>query len=123
MQPNRRLKQERQRRGWSQERLAEAIGTSRISVARWERGVSVPYPHFREQLCTLFGKDAYELGLLPPAQPASPSTTPLLGPATAPIYDPALPLPPAHRKGLVGRDPLLRQLKERLCVGESLGLS
>ncbi len=123
MQPNRRLKQERQRRGWSQERLAEAIGTSRISVARWERGVSVPYPHFREQLCTLFGKDAYELGLLPPAQPAPPSTPPLLEPLPAPIYDPALPLPPAHRKGLVGRDPLVRQLKEQLCVGESLGLS
>src|SRR6516162_6238895 len=58
------LKVERELHGWSQARVAEAVGTNVRTVIRWEQGQSVPYPYYREQLCTLFGKNARELGLL-----------------------------------------------------------
>ena len=58
------LKVERELHGWSQAKVAEAVGTNVRTVIRWEQGRSVPYPYYREQLCTLFGKNARELGLL-----------------------------------------------------------
>lgn len=64
MAPNRRLKQARELRGWSQAKVAEEIGTDATTVSRWERGVFSPTPYFRERLCKLFGKNAEELGLL-----------------------------------------------------------
>jgi transcriptional regulator with XRE-family HTH domain len=59
------LKVERELRGWSQSKVAELLGTTTRTVRRWERGDGIPYPHYREQLCILFGKDAYKLGMLP----------------------------------------------------------
>lgn len=64
MVPNRRLKQVRELRGWSQAKVAEQIGTDATTVSRWERGVFSPTPYFRERLCKLFSKNAEELGLL-----------------------------------------------------------
>jgi transcriptional regulator with XRE-family HTH domain len=58
------LKVERELHGWSQAKVAEAVGTNVRTVIRWEQGQSLPYPYYREQLCTLFGKNARELGLL-----------------------------------------------------------
>jgi WD40 repeat protein/transcriptional regulator with XRE-family HTH domain len=62
--PNWKLKHERERRGLSQQRLAEILGTSFENISRWERGITSPQPHFREKLCKLFKKDAAELGLI-----------------------------------------------------------
>jgi len=67
MAPNRRLKQARELRGWSQAKVAEAIGTDATTVSRWERGLFSPTPYFRERLCKLFARNAEELGLLEPA--------------------------------------------------------
>lgn len=64
MASNRRLKQARELRGWSQAKVAEQIGTDATTVSRWERGLFSPTPYFRERLCTLFNKNAEELGLL-----------------------------------------------------------
>ncbi len=64
MKPNP-LKVERELRGWSQSKVAELLGTTTRTVRRWERGEGVPYPHYREQLCILFGKNAHMLGILP----------------------------------------------------------
>lgn len=64
MTPNRRLKQARELRGWSQAKVAEQIGTDATTVSRWERGLFSPTPYFRERLCALFSKNAEELGLL-----------------------------------------------------------
>ena len=61
--PNLRLKRERESHGWSQEDLAEKIGTTQKIVSRWERGESRPLPYYRQKLIKLFGKDATELGL------------------------------------------------------------
>ncbi|HEU5229527.1 MAG TPA: helix-turn-helix transcriptional regulator [Ktedonobacteraceae bacterium] len=64
MTPNRRLKQARELRGWSQAKVAQQLGTDATTVSRWERGLFSPTPYFREKLCTLFSKNTAELGLL-----------------------------------------------------------
>jgi transcriptional regulator with XRE-family HTH domain len=68
MAPNRRLKQARELRGWSQAKVAELIGTDATTVSRWERGLFLPTPYFREKLCGIFSKNAEELGLLEATQ-------------------------------------------------------
>lgn len=122
MRPNTLLKRARELRGWSQARVAEEIGTTALNVGRWERGTSMPYPHFREKLCILFGKDARELGLLEMGDGAEEAAITadeeeaLVGTsAEKVVYDPAIPLLPSGNGRLVGRDNLLRQLKQRLC--------
>src|ERR1700756_3155988 len=59
------LKVERELRGWSQAKVAEALNTTVRTISRWEQGQALPYPFYRERLCELFGKDARQLGLLP----------------------------------------------------------
>ncbi|HJT57476.1 MAG TPA: helix-turn-helix transcriptional regulator, partial [Ktedonobacteraceae bacterium] len=44
-----RLRRERERLNWSQERLAEAIQTTAGSINRWENDKTLPQPHYREQ--------------------------------------------------------------------------
>ncbi len=66
------LRSERELRGWSQRRVATAIGTSEKRVSAWELGESAPGPHFREKLCLLFGKNTLELGLQAKRAPTSP---------------------------------------------------
>lgn len=58
------LRQEREKRGWSQARVAEQIDTDAVNISRWERGYATPSPYFREKLCLLFGKNAQDLGFL-----------------------------------------------------------
>jgi tetratricopeptide (TPR) repeat protein/transcriptional regulator with XRE-family HTH domain len=62
------LKAERELRGWSQAKVAEAVGSTPRNVSRWEKGQTLPHPYYREQLCLLFGKNARELGLLGEAE-------------------------------------------------------
>ena len=57
------LLNERKRRGWSQDDLAEKVESDTKTIGRWESGISLPRPYFRQKLCELFGKDAEELGL------------------------------------------------------------
>jgi peptide/nickel transport system substrate-binding protein len=75
--PNERLRRARILKGWSQAELAEEVGTSFEMVSRWERGVTIPSPRYRKQLCAILGKSAEELGLMrdptdPLTQPPSP---------------------------------------------------
>ena len=58
------LRYERERRGWSQADLASRVGSDPKTVARWERGESLPRPYHRQALCELFGKNAEEFGLI-----------------------------------------------------------
>lgn len=79
--PNTQLRSERIRRGWSQEDVAEKVGTSSVNVSRWERGITFPTPYFRQKLSKLFEMSLQELGLLHeenderPAQPADETPT------------------------------------------------
>lgn len=61
--PNDRLRQERLRRNWRQREVAEWIGTTVVTVNRWEHGNQQPSAYFRVKLCALFGKSAEELGI------------------------------------------------------------
>lgn len=63
-QPNNLLRYERERRGWSQGRLAELLGADTSMISRWECGDRKPGLFYQEKLCHLFGKDAEELGLI-----------------------------------------------------------
>src|SRR5690349_14113129 len=61
---NERLRQERQRRGWTREYVAEQIGIADVkTIGRWERGVAFPRAYFLQKLCALFGMLAQDLGL------------------------------------------------------------
>jgi transcriptional regulator with XRE-family HTH domain len=70
--PNNILRRERQLRGWSQQKIAELVGTSEDVVSRWERGERKPSPFFQEKFCVLYGKNAEELGFIQP-HPDQPS--------------------------------------------------
>ncbi len=101
------LRLERERRGWSQARLAEMLGTSTLSISRWERGTVHPSPYFREKLSALFKKDARALGLLVKIQEApSEQLT---------ITDPLLPSQALPSAGIIGRERLLHSLTRQLC--------
>ena len=112
-QPRLKLTQARTEHKWSQQDVADLIGTTGLNVSRWERGITRPGPYFRAKLCKLFGKDPQELDLGPapaPSEPATPPSTP-----NEPLYDGAIPLRPPTR--LVGRENELAQLKQRLFAG------
>jgi len=123
------LKVERELHGWSQAKVAEAVGTNVRTVIRWEQGQSVPYPYYREQLCILFGKNVRELGLLveeddaASGQEKAPDTQLITSttPAVA-LYDPATPSVPGGTNSLVGREGLLASVKQLLCENDGLNL-
>jgi tetratricopeptide (TPR) repeat protein/transcriptional regulator with XRE-family HTH domain len=148
--PRLRLAQARTDCRWSQQDLAERIGTTHINVSRWERGLTKPGPYFRRKLCQLFGKTEEELDLtgivlpLPsaltqqqaqqvaPPSPASHETQaakevpvyalPSLATALREaVYDPAIPLLPAMP--LVGRDEEMSRLRQRLKAGGNVALT
>src|SRR5690348_17703290 len=96
--PNKLLKQVRLERGWSQQEVADRIGTNVQNVSRWERGSVKPEPYAQQKLSELFGKSPKELGWVPEQ--------------TSAVYDPAIPSQPAGMRGLIGRDSLLKQLKK-----------
>jgi transcriptional regulator with XRE-family HTH domain len=93
------LKVAREQRGWSQAKVAKMLGVSTRTVSRWERYESVPYPFYREQLCTLFDKSPSELGLLESDQSdqTPPITIPL--PPLSPTEDSDRPIDPAPETG------------------------
>lgn len=124
MKANTRLRREREQRGWSQSKVAQAVGTTAKNVSRWEHGVTLPQPYFREKLCLLFNRNAEELDLLSShaqvdEEVPSPSQTPR-EPETASsfrekVQDPTRPL---LTMDLVGREELLSLLRQRLCHNE-----
>ena len=63
--PNPHLKAHRLKKHWSQVYVATRIGSTEVTVSRWENGVTFPSLYFRQKLCDLFGKPAEELGLVP----------------------------------------------------------
>src|SRR5690348_13140003 len=58
------LVEARKRQQWSQQEVADRLGTTQHNVSRWERGETRPGAYFRAKLCALFGMSAEELDLL-----------------------------------------------------------
>lgn len=130
---NERLKQERQRRGWSREYIAEHIGIADVkTIGRWERGIAFPRAYFLQKLCDLFDMPAQALGLYQEESSAFPMPGPLpvmqectrflLSPV-AHLSDPAIPLPAMEAEMLVGRDEMMHHLKSRLVDDSPLAIS
>ena len=127
------LRIERERRGWSQTRIAKALGVSVRTVSRWEQGQTLPYPYYREQLCVLFGKNARELQILAEMQ-VQDTTQAVVVPTVAPavtnsldqvsiLFDALIPEALGEANRLLGRDHLLAQVKQSLFRGDSLALT
>jgi tetratricopeptide (TPR) repeat protein/transcriptional regulator with XRE-family HTH domain len=119
--PRLRLTEARTERNWSQQEVADRIGTTHLNVSRWERGLTKPGAYFRNKLSSLFGKSEHELDLDSP--PAS-SSSPLPKPASVSneaLFDAAIPLQPAIH--LVGRDTELNRLKKRLLTSGNVALT
>ena len=60
--PNLKLRNARRRNNWKQQDVADRIGTTPLSVGRWERGEAFPSAYYRKQLCDLFRMSPEELG-------------------------------------------------------------
>src|SRR5437773_7214707 len=118
-----RLAQARYQRDWSQQELADQLGTTPLNISRWERGLTSPNPYFRHKLCALFGLSETELGLRPdPSLARGEGEAHRDAPVSRfPLYDPFLPLPAVVP--LVGRAALLSRLKDRLNATQAIALS
>jgi len=119
--PNSKLKQERVERNWTQGQVAEKIGTTRVNVSRWEHGRVLPDMYFRQQLCELFGKNTYELGLLPEhasanrEQPVQYAANAQNGSSTVPATSsPLWHVPYRRNPFFTGRDEVLQLLHNAL---------
>lgn len=73
--PNKLLRYERTRRGWSQQELADRIGAPPLNISRWESGANKPSPYFRQKLCEVFEKQLHELGFVTEPIPVVPEST------------------------------------------------
>jgi transcriptional regulator with XRE-family HTH domain len=56
-----RLREERIKHRWSQQELADRLGTTIVTISRWENGASIPSPYYRLKLGQLFGTDFQQL--------------------------------------------------------------
>lgn len=75
------LRQERERRGWTQADLAEKLGCGTKTVGRWENGENLPRPYHRVALGEILGKNLEELGLAQTTPPLVQHTPQEEGPA------------------------------------------
>jgi tetratricopeptide (TPR) repeat protein/transcriptional regulator with XRE-family HTH domain len=128
------LKNERELRGWSQAKIAEALGINARTVIRWEKGQAIPYPYYRERLCDLFGKNARELGLVldddegemtemhEQQSGSSPVNQPLFVRSPSYLIDSMVPEALGRAGNLLGRAQLLSQIQQRLFEGDRLAL-
>ena len=58
------LRSLREKQGWTQEELATKVGTTGVTVSRWESGVTSPGRYLRKRLSTVYGKSIEELNQL-----------------------------------------------------------
>ncbi len=125
-----RLIEERKQRNWSQQTVADLIGTTRHNVSRWEAGLTTPGPYFRVKLCELYGKSAQELGFLPDtlSQPANVREEEGASVGGFPHLASLQPsgfwgIPYPRNPFFTGREEVLRTLHERLTMKYSMALT
>src|SRR5437764_8745985 len=120
-----RLRQERERYAWTQSEVAERIGTTQINVSRWENGITVPSPYYRQRLGELFGKSMEELGFIPAStRERNAEITTLSGTSDPPT--PPLPIwnvPYRRNPFFTGREEILAHLYTVLRSSKAVGLT
>lgn len=124
IQPRRGLVAARNARQWSQLEVADQLGTTPLSISRWERGLILPSQYYRERLVQLFNTSLVALDLVEARTGDSPHATlrqtdPLVPRVVLDrsIIDPTIPLLQSWR--LLGRDGTLAELKMQLRAGDS----
>ena len=120
--PNQKLRYERERRAWSQQEVADVVGTTPLNVSRWERGVTIPGPYFRQKLCEVFEKTAQELGLVseniaPDSVAEAPVNTPSILPSQA-VPTSVWNVPYNRNLLFTGREDILEQVHDAFLTGE-----
>jgi len=116
-----RLRAAREQKGWSQSRVAEALGVTTRTIIRWEQGQAVPYPYYRQQLSILFEQDEQQLGFAsgtPGDDQSEQSQSYHLSPSAQQrsdfLIDPMLPHSLKMFQSIFGRDRILSMIKQRL---------
>lgn len=94
------IRSERDKRGWTQQELAQQLGIAAGTVYRWESGERIPRISMQERLQNLFE------GQLEGVKRHSDSLPT--------IFDPHILDHPVTGGKLIGRDPLVRQIKQAL---------
>ena len=59
---NKRLKDERLKRGWTVQDVCALLGISPNALRRWEDGRGFPHTEFRQRFCQIYEKSSQELG-------------------------------------------------------------
>src|SRR5437588_6977139 len=108
---NPRLHEARVERGWSQQQLADLLGTTPVNISRWENGSTSPSPYFRQRLCEVFDKTPAELGLVPPPPPPPPQAFRIGN------------IPITRNRFFTGREPLLALLRKQLSTTRTAALT
>ncbi len=67
--PKQTIRQLRQERGWTQQDLADRLGTHVMTVSRWEQGQVRPIWRYRRRLAELFGMKVGDIAFGPAEQP------------------------------------------------------
>jgi tetratricopeptide (TPR) repeat protein/transcriptional regulator with XRE-family HTH domain len=120
--PNHKLRYERDRRAWSQQKVADMVGTTPLNVGRWERGITLPGPYFRQKLCEVFEKSVQELGLVQQPVDAVPAVDVLLSTLDTSLTQEGRVsywnVPYNRNLFFTGREDILTQLQEALLNGE-----
>lgn len=121
------LKHERELRAWTQSDVAERIGATQINVSRWENGMTVPGPYYRQKLGELFGKSMKELGFISESHEISSEEASivaddadsLLSPFPLPIWN----LPYRRNPFFTGREAILSHLYTMFRSGKAAALT
>lgn len=128
--PNLLLRNARDERNWSQQELADKIGTNNVNISRWESGAHSPSPYFRQKLCKVFGKSSVELGLVQQSSDAQEQTNGKnSGRIAKPDQVPPSPasgiwnMPIRHSPLFTGREDLLKQLHDQLSRSRTAALT
>ena len=111
------LRKERERRAWSQQDVADKVGTTPVNVSRWERGITQPGPYFRQKLGAIFEKSPQQLGLThEPGMPSTAEPTSTLDLASSEVTEPVLLWNIPYRRNIffTGREDILTYLRDTL---------
>lgn len=90
----------------TQEELASVLGTTAVSIWRWEAG-RTPSPFYRKAICAYFHRSPAEFGWSLPGRKGKSHGSPLF-----PLVDPSI---PDLESQLLGQQRLLTQVCELLC--------
>ena len=120
---NSRLRQERERRGWTQSEVAERVRTTRVNVGRWENGQTFPSPYYRQKLAELYGKSLQELELIPEGAEESNEENIPLAETNLPVSSPVWSVPYRRNPFFTGREEILTHLYTVLRSSKTVALT